>query len=160
MVDVLTKSTPEGSFLQHMESSIVCLQSGFLIGPVGDAAAIDLVGYPVKGTPAAGFTLALEADSAAGITGWIVESGFLTLAAAAVTPRKYRILAVGPAAVAKESLPVADAAGTNFTQANLIAALEAAGIKVLDAPGQTSVQVKSAEAPAEEPKKKVSPPRK
>lgn len=136
----VTKFTELGNFLQHFESAGVCFESGFLIGPTGGATDVDMVGYPVKGTPAAGFTLALEADAAAGITGWIIDQGYLTLAAAAVTPRKYLILARGPAVVCKEALPVNDAAGTAFTQASLLAALEAAGIQVQDVPPQTSVQ--------------------
>ena len=136
----VSPATPEGSFLQHFESPIVCFQSGVLIGPVGGMAALDLVGQPVKGTPAAGFTLALEADAAAGITGWIIESGILTLAAGIATDKKYRILARGPAAVVEESLPVEDAAGTTFTQASLLAALEAVGIVVVNEPEQTTVQ--------------------
>lgn len=141
MVDrAVSKSTPMGDFLQHFESAGVCFESGFLVGSVGGADNLDMCGYPVKGTPAAGFTLALEADAAAGITGWIIAQGFLTLAAAEVSERKYLILARGPAVVVEESLPIVDAAGTDFTQASLLAALEAAGIQTRNIPPETSVQ--------------------
>lgn len=133
-------ATPEGSFVQHIESPIVCLQSGVLVGPVGGMTALDLCGYPVKGTPAAGFTPILEAESAAGITGFICESGVLSLAAAASTMKKYRILVKGPAAIVEESLPTVDTEGTDLTAANLIAAAEAVGITVVNVPPKTTTQ--------------------
>ncbi len=70
------------------------------------------------------------------------------VAAAAATDLPYRILARGPAAVVEESLPVNDAAGTEFTQASLIAALEAVGIVVVNEPPKTTTQTMDGPSPA------------
>lgn len=145
----ISPATPEGSFIQHFESNIVCFDSGVLIGPAGGMTKKDLVGQPVKGSKDLGWTPILEAESAAGITGWICESGILTLGAGESTVKKYRILVRGPAAIVEETLPVNDPAGTPYTAANLIAAAEAVGIVVVNEPAKTSVGPESASQEAE-----------
>ena len=137
----ITKHTPEGSFLLHSESPIVCFDSGFLSAPAGAGAdRLDLVGYPVTGSAAAGFVLALEADSLSGITGFVCEDGYLDLVANATTERKMKILLAGPAAINEDVLPAKDIAGTDFTAANVVAAAEALGITVRDEQEKQSVQ--------------------
>lgn len=137
----LTIHNRMGEFLQHFESAGVCFESGFVKAPALQAVDnLDMCGYPVKGDPAAGFELCLEADSAAGIKGWILTDGILNLAAAEVTTRKMLILARGPAVVVEEMFPAADVAGTNFTAANLVAAAEAVGIQMRNIPAESTTQ--------------------
>lgn len=137
---VLSKSVPMGNFLHHFESAGVCFESGKVAAPVTGATDLDICGYPVKGDPDAGYELAQEVDSAAGITGWIVEQGKVNLAGSEVMEREVLILARGPAVVVEESLPAKDLAGVDFTQANLLAALEAENIQVRNIPPETSTQ--------------------
>lgn len=136
----ITKFTTVGDVVLHYESPIVCMESGKVAAPVSGATDLDLAGYPVKGDPTNGYVLALEADSAAGITGFVAEQGLVNLAGDEEMKGPQKILARGPAAINGDKLPVNDVAGTPFTAANLIAAAEALGIQVRTEPVKQEVQ--------------------
>lgn len=137
---VKSKHTPGGDFLAHFESAQVCFESGTLKNGSGvDLEGLDMIGQPLK-TVGANYEPALEIDSAAGITGWLLESGRLTLANGETLDRKVLVLARGPAAINKLQIPSTDVAGTPFTEANLIAAAEAVNIQIMDEPPETSIQ--------------------
>lgn len=137
----VSNPTPRGDFLQHFESQIVCFKTGYLKNGTGVALEqFDMVATPLK-TVGANYEPALEADAAAGITGWLIEDGYINMAVDEVTTRQVLVLARGPAAVVQEALPTNDPAGTLFTQASLLAALEAAGIEVVNTPPETSTQL-------------------
>lgn len=127
---------PEGSFLLDSGSPAVCFESMKVLGSAGGVDVDNCLGYPVK----ADGTLALEADSAAGVHGWICENEPLNIGAGLSSEKPMKILVRGPAAINKNLLPANDPAGTPFTEANLVAAAEAVGIAVKDEPLKQEIQ--------------------
>ena len=124
------------TYIQHPGINYV---SGKLVGAAGQASVdANLVGQSVKAS-GANYIFVLAADIANAL-GILAHDGPLTLAAAAVTDRPYKILLRGDAIVDKDALPATDVVAGAINNANFVTALAARGIIAQSEPTKVNTQ--------------------
>lgn len=135
----LSSGKREGDIITYIQHPGINFVSGKLVGAAGQASVdANLIGQPVKAS-GANYIFVLAADIANAI-GILASAERITLAAAAVTERPYKILLRGPAIVDKDALPAADVVGSAITNATFVTALAARDIQAQSEPTKVNTQ--------------------